>query len=86
MVTTEALVFHFVDHHIQSGIVKHEAPWTDRQTTLPKVVVVYVWEKKRGVFLVNLSNSTVNRDKTTLSIKRTLVFNKGSIFFFHNNT
>lgn len=43
-------------------------------------------KKLRGVFLVNLSNSTVKRDQTTLSIKRTLAFNKGSIFFFHNNT
>lgn len=57
--------------------------WTDRQL-LQKWWFMY--EKKREAFswLFNLSNFTVNRDKTTLSIKRTLASYIGSVIFIHN--
>lgn len=56
---------------------------TDRQTTLPKMVA-YVWKKNESRFPGYLSNFMVNRDKTTLSIRRTLASYKGSIISIHN--
>lgn len=41
-------------------------------------------EKNESHFPGYLSNFMVNRDKTTLSIKRTLASYKGSIIFIHN--